>query len=319
MRRRGLLAGALLPAARLARAEAFPARPVRILVPYGPGGSSDIVARILAQRAGELSGQGFPVENRGGGATVPGTQAVATAAPDGYTIGTADNALALNPSLLAGKLPYDTERDLGFLGLAVTSPALLLAHPGAAARSVDEVLAEAARRPGLGLSHGGIGAPTHLAVVQLQLATGREITPIGYRGGGPQLAALVAGETPYGFAALSSALGHVQGGRLRALAVTGAARTPLLPEVPSMAEAGLPAVDVLGEWGFILPAGVPATVVERLHALLLAPAREPALRARLESQGYSVVASGPEDYAAQVRREIAFWRGVAEKAGIKAE
>jgi tripartite-type tricarboxylate transporter receptor subunit TctC len=319
VRRRGLLvAAALLPTAPL-RAESFPARPVRIIVPYGPGGSSDIVARILAQHATEASGQSFLVENRGGGATVPGTQAVATAAPDGYTIGTNDNALVLNPTLLQGKLPYETERDLGFLGLAVTSPALLLANPGAAARSLADVLAEAAARPGLGISHGGIGAPTHLAVVQLQLATGREITPIGYRGGGPQLAALVAGETPYGFAALSSSLGHVQGGRLRALAVTGAARTPLLPEVPSMAEAGLPAVDVLGEWGFIMPAGLPAPVVGRLHALLLAPARETALRARLESQGYSVVASGPADYAAQVRREIAYWRGVAEKAGIRAE
>src|SRR4051812_41401279 len=131
MRRRKLLRAALLPLAapRLASAAEFPARPVRIIVPYGPGGSSDIVARILAQHATELSGQSFLVENRGGGASVPGTQAVLTAAPDGYTIGTADNALMLNPGMLKDRLPYDTERDVGPLGLAVTSPALLLAHP----------------------------------------------------------------------------------------------------------------------------------------------------------------------------------------------
>ncbi|MDO9707956.1 Bug family tripartite tricarboxylate transporter substrate binding protein [Paracraurococcus lichenis] len=320
MRRRGLLAAlALTPGMARAQTTPFPARTVRIVVPYGPGGSSDIVARILAQHASEVSGQNFVVENRGGGATVPGTQAVATAAPDGYTLGTNDNALLVNPALIGDRLPYDTERDLGFLGLAVTSPALLLAHPAAPARSVAEVLAEATARPGLGISHGGIGAPTHLALVQFQMASGREITPVGYRGGGPQLAALAAGDTPYGFVALSSSLQHVQSGRLRALAVTGAARAPLLPEVPSMAEAGLPAVDVLGIWGFITPPGLPPAIMARLHALLLAPAREAPLKPKLEAQGYSVVAGGPEEYAAMVRREIAQWRDLVQRAGIKVE
>jgi tripartite-type tricarboxylate transporter receptor subunit TctC len=318
MRRRALLAAAaLLPAT--ARAADFPSRPVRIIVPYGPGGSSDIVARMLAQHASELSGQPFLVENRGGGAYVPGTQAIVTAAPDGYTIGTNDNALVLNPTLLKDRLPYDTERDVGALGLAVTSPALLLAHPGAAARDVSALVAEAATRPGIGVSHGGIGAPSHLAVVQLLLATGRDFTPVGYRGGGPQLTGLVAGDSPYGFAALSSSLGHVQSGRLRALAVTGAARTPLLPDVPSMAEAGLPDVDVLGEWGFITPPGLPPEVLTRLHALLLAPAKQEPLQAKLVAQGYTVAASGPADYAARIRREVAQWRAMLTKAGIQAE
>ena len=319
MRRRALLAAAaLLPAA--ARAESFPARPVRIIVPYGPGGSSDIVARILAQHASELSGQSFLVENRGGGASVPGTQAIVTAAPDGYTIGTNDNALVLNPSLLKEKLPYDTEREVGALGLAVTSPALLLANPASPARSVTDLVAEAVTRPGLGVSHGGIGTPSSLAVVQLLLATGRDFTAVGYRGGGPQLTGLVSGDAPYGFAALSSSLTHVQSGRLRALAVTGAARTPLLPDVPSMAESGFPAINVLGIWGFITPAAVPPEILARLHALLLAPARDDAaLRAKLVAQGYTVVASGPADYAAQIRRELKAWRAIIAKAGIQPE
>jgi tripartite-type tricarboxylate transporter receptor subunit TctC len=244
---------------------------------------------------------------------------VVTAAPDGYTLGTADNALVLNPAMLRDRLPYDTERDVGALGLAVTAPVLLLAHPGAPAHSVAEVVAEAAARPGLGMSHGGIGTPSQLAVVQFQLATGREIQPVGYRGGGPQLVGLVSGEVPYGFVALSSALQHVQSGRLRPLGLSGAARTPLLPDVPSLAEAGLPAVDVLGEWGFITPPGLPPQIVARLHALLLAPAREPALRAKLEAQGYAVVASTPEDHATRIRQQIAQWRAVVTKAGITAE
>ncbi len=318
MRRRSLLAAAaLLPGT--ARAIDFPTRPVRIIVPYGPGGSSDIVARILAQNASELSGQSFLVENRGGGASVPGTQAIVSAAPDGYTIGTNDNALVVNPSLLKERTPYDPERDVGVLGLAVTSPGLLLAHPAAAARGAAELVAEAARRPGIGISHGGIGTPSHLAVVQLLLASGRDLTPVGYRGGGPQLTGLVSGDAPYGFAALSSSLTHVQSGRLRALAVTGAARTPLLPDVPSMAEAGFPAVDVLGIWGFITPPGLPPEIVARLHALLLAPAREGALQAKLVAQGYTVVASTPEDYTAQIRREVVQWRAIVAKAGITPE
>lgn len=317
MRRRVVLAGLL--AAPAVRTQGWAqARAVRIIVPYGPGGSSDIVARILAQHATETTGQAFLVENRGGGASVPGTQAVVTAAPDGLTIGTADNALLLNPSLLKS-LPYDTERDVAALGLAVTSPSLLLAHPTSAARSAGEVLAEAAARPGLGLSHGGIGTPSHLAVLQLQLVSGREITAVGYRGGGPQLIGLISGEVPYGFAALSSSLEHVRSGRLRALAVSGPARAPLLPEVPSMAEAGLPGVDVLGLWGFIGPAGLPEALRERLHAALLAPALEQPLRARLEAQGYGVVASRPAEYAALIRREVALWRGVVARAGIQPE
>ena len=319
MHRRVLLGALALPWVARAQTSAFPTRPVRIIVPYGPGGSSDIVARMLAQHASELSGQSFLVENRGGGASVPGTQTILSAAPDGYTVGTNDNALVVNPSLLKEKPPYDVERDISALGLAVTSPGLLLAHPSGTARDLAALIAEAATRPGIGISHGGIGTPSHLAVVQLLLATGRDFTSVGYRGGGPQLTGLVSGDVPYGIAALSSSLGHVQSGRLRALAVTGAVRTPLLPDVPSMAEAGFPAVDVVGIWGFIAPAGVPPEIMARLHALLIASAREAPLRAKLVAQGYAVVASSPADYSAQLRREVAQWREIVAKAGIAPE
>ncbi|MCO6419736.1 tripartite tricarboxylate transporter substrate binding protein [Siccirubricoccus sp. KC 17139] len=315
--RRALLAAPLLLPA-LARAQEFPARSIRIVVPYGPGGSSDIVARILAQRATELSGQTVVVENRGGGASIPGTQAVIGAPADGYTLGTADNALVVNPGLFRERMPFDVERDLAPLGLAVTAPLVLLANPAAKARDVKGVLAEMRAGP-TGLSHGGIGTPTHLTVVEFLLATGLEPTVVGYRGGGPQLTGLVAGDVPYGFVAISSAMTHIQGGRLRPLALTGTERNPALPEVPTMAEAGLPEVTTVGWWGFIMPTGVPAPIQARLRTLLLEPAKEAAVRARLEGLGYSVVAGDAASFGARIRQETAQWRERADRAGLKPE
>ena len=322
MRRRAALTA--LPAIALAKSahaqRGFPERTVRIIVPYGPGGSSDIVARMLAQRATEITGQSFVVENRGGGASIPGTQAVVTAPPDGYTVGTADNALVMNPALFRERLPFDTERDLAALGLAVTAPSLLLAHPSAPARTMAELLAEARARPGtVAISHGGIGTPSHLVAVQMQLATSLEFNLVGYRGGGPQLIGLVSGEVPYGLAAISSSFGQVQGGRLRPLAITSAERSALLPDVPTTVELGLPSVDLVGWWGFVMPAAVPAEIARRLHGVLIAPAREPTVRTRLEGLGYSVVAGSPEDYAARIRREIAQWREIVARTGLRPE
>lgn len=298
----------------------FPERAVRVVVPYGPGGSSDIVARILSQRASEITGQSFVVENRGGGASIPGTQAVVTAAPDGYTIGTADNALVVNPALQRERMPFDTERDVGALGVAVTAPLLFLAHPSAPARTLGEIVEAARARPGaIALSHGGIATPTHLALVQLQIATGLDFNLVGYRGGGPQLTGLVTGEVPYGVVAISSSFVHVEGRRLRPVAITSAQRSPLLPEVPTTAESGWPAVDLVGWWSFITPAGLPADVLQRLHEVVIAPAREPAVKQRMEGLGYNVVAGSSADFAAQIRREVAQWRDIAQRVGMRPE
>ena len=298
----------------------FPERSVRVLVPYGPGGSSDIVARILSLRASEITGQSFIVENRGGGASIPGTQAVATAAPDGYTIGTADNALVVNPALLRDRMPFDTERDIGPLGVAVTAPLLFLANPGAPARTLGEIVQAARERPGaIALSHGGIGTPTHLALVQLQIATGLEFNLVGYRGGGPQLTGLVTGEVPYGVVAIASSFVHVEGRRLRPVAITSAQRSALVPEVPTTAEAGWAAVDLVGWWAFITPAGMPAEVLQRLHEVVIAPAREPAIRQRMEGLGYTVVAGTPVEFGTRIRREVAQWREIAQRVGMRPE
>ena len=306
---------ALLGLASPAIAQAQDVSRGRIIVPYGPGGSSDIVARLLAQQAGN-----WVVENRGGGASIPGTQAVAVASPDGSIIGTADNALVVNQALFKERLPFNVERDIGAIGLAVTAPLLLLAHPQAPARTVAEVLAEARSTPGgLSLSHGGIGTPTHLAALQFQFASGAEITQVGYRGGGPQLTGLVAGELRYGFVAISSAFGHVEGGRLRVVAISGPIRSPRLPDVPTFTEAGLPGVDVLGWWGFIAPGSMAPALLDRLYTQIVLPATQPAMRERLEALGYSVQADRPAEFRTRIRREIVSWSEVFEKAGVKPE
>jgi tripartite-type tricarboxylate transporter receptor subunit TctC len=327
LRRRAWMAGTLaataLAAPRGLRAQdaapGFPARSVRIVVPYGPGGASDIVVRLLAQHAGAQTGQSFVVENRGGGASVPGTQAVVAAPADGYTIGSADNALSVNPGILKDRMPFDAERDLAPLGVMVEAPLVLTAHPSAPAQTVPQVVAAARAEPGrLAFAHGGTGTPTHLALLQLREALGVEVSMVGYRGGGPQLTGMVAGDTPYGVIAVPSGLSHLQGGRLRPVAVT--ARSPALPEVPTFAEGGLAGVDQVGWWALVAPAAVPAPILDRLHALLVAEAtRDASVREKLEAQGYRAVGGSRAEFGARLSREIAHWREVFSRPGMQVD
>jgi tripartite-type tricarboxylate transporter receptor subunit TctC len=322
MTRRGalsLLAATPLSAPALAQA-GFPARPVRIIVPYAAGGASDIVGRLVAQHATRESGQSFIVENRAGGATVPGTHAVAIAPADGYTISTVDNALSVNPTMLRGRMPFDTEKDLAPLGVLVQAPVVLVKHPAAPAESVADVLEQARQRPGsVSLAHAGIGSPNHLAMVQFLVASGLEMTPVGYRGGGPEIVALVGGEIQYGFISVPSSLAHLQTGRVKALAITSPARSALLPEVPSFREAGLPAVDQVGWWGMVAPAGVPEAVLDRLHALLVAGVHAPAVAERLRALNYELVGGSRADFASLIHHEIARWADMGARGALQAE
>ena len=303
-----------------ASATDFPARPVRIIVPYGPGGVSDIVVRLMAQHASTRTGQSFIVENRGGGASVTGTQIVATAPPDGYTIGSADNALSVNPGILRDRMPFDVGRDLAPLGVMVEAPLVLVAHPDAPARSVQELVAAARRQPGsIAVAHGGTGTPTHLACLQMRLALDLDIALVGYRGGGPQLTGMVAGDTPYGVIGVPSGLPHLQASRLRPLAVTSARRAAPLPETPTFAEAGFPAVDQVGWWALIAPSGVPAPILDRLNTLLVAEVRDPVVRERLETQGYEIVGGSRAAFGERLQREVAHWREVFARSGIQAD
>jgi tripartite-type tricarboxylate transporter receptor subunit TctC len=274
----------------------------------------------MAQAAQGIEGApAFAVENRGGGASIPGTQAILAAPPDGATIGVVDTAIVINPGLFGpARLPYDVERDATPVGVIATSPLALVAHPSAGAETVAALVARMRAEPGrIDMGHAGNGTAVHLANAQFLIAAGVEAVVAAYRGGGPLLAALVGGEVRAGFLSVPAARPHVEAGRLRALAVTGPARSAVLPMVPSFAEAGLPAVDALPFFGVVAPAGLPAELVRRVHALMVAPARaNPATAARLEELGYSVVAGGPEAFAAMIRAETAKWRAVIARAGI---
>jgi tripartite-type tricarboxylate transporter receptor subunit TctC len=308
------LAGAAAPG--LGRAQP---RALRIIVPFAAGGASDSLARMMADAA---AGQGVPmvVENRGGGASIPGTQAIVQAPADGGTAGVIDTALVINPGLFGDRMPFDAERDLAPVGMIATAPLAFVVGAGSPARSLAEWVEAARRRPGgATLGHPGIGTAPHLAGAQLLLALGAEAVVAAYRGGAPLVAALLAGEVEGAFLAIPTARPQIEAGRLRPLAVAGASRSPALPAVPSFAEAGLPAVDAAPFFGVVAPAGTPAEAVARLHALLVAPAGQPPMATRLQDQGYAPVASAPGAFAATLRAETAKWRQIIRAAGITPE
>ena len=228
--------GALL--ARPAFAQEYPTRPVRIIVPYAAGGATDILARLLATALeGELR-QSFVVDNRGGGASQVGTQAIAAAPADGHTIGLIDSAFTINPGLFAGKLPYDTRKDFAAVSLIATAPLVFVVHPSVPAASAQELVALAKQKPGMTYALPGLGTPVHLAGEQLRQVAGIDVVSVPYRGAGPSIADFIAGQVQMTFATVPSILEHVRAGRARALAMVGE-RSPLLPDVPTMAEAGL--------------------------------------------------------------------------------
>jgi tripartite-type tricarboxylate transporter receptor subunit TctC len=325
--RRTLGAGAhfgltALAAQRRAAAQDFPTRPIRVIVPYTPGGASDIIARLMAEQMAPALGQPLVVENRGGGASVPGTQAMATAAPDGHTIGVIDSSFTINPTLLGpARLPYDTRRDFAPIALLVTAPLTLVIHPGVPADDLAAFVALAKARPGrMSHSSAGIGTAVHLAGEQFKQAAGVDLVHVPYRSGGPSVADLIAGQVQMTFATVPSVLDHIRSGRLRALAVTGGARSPLLPEVPSTAEAGLPGVDAELLNGMVAPAAVPPAILARLAAAVSQPIATPGpFRERLIGMGFRPVGSTPAEFAARIEAEIARWAKVIRDGNIQAE
>ena len=229
---------AAILATRSALAQDYPSKPVRIIVPYAAGGATDILARLLATGLEQELKQNFVVDNRGGGASQVGTQAIATAPTDGYTIGLIDSAFTINPGLFAGKLPYDTRKDFAPVSLIATAPLVFVVHPSVEAKNAQELVALAKQKPGMTYALPGLGTPVHLAGEQLRQAAGIDVVSVPYRGAGPSIADFIAGQVQMTFATVPSILEHVRAGRARALAMVGE-RSPLLPDLPTMAEAGL--------------------------------------------------------------------------------
>jgi len=303
-----------------AAAQTYPAKPVRFIVPFPPGGSADILARAIGQKAGDGLGQQLVVENRPGAGTAIGTEALAKSAPDGYAImiGTVSSH-AINPALNP-KLPFDPVKDFTPVSLVASIPFAMIVHPSVPAKSVQEFVALARAKPGtLNYSSAGNGTSNHLAGELLRSMTGIDVVHIPYKGSAPALNDLLAGQISLMFDLVLTAAPHVKSGAARGLAVTGAQRSSVLPDLPTVAESGLPGYEVSAWFGIFAPAGIPQPVVQRLNAEFVKALQQPDLRERLASQGAEPLTSTPEEFAAYLRAEIDKWAKVVKAAGMKAD
>jgi len=299
-------------------AQSYPVKPIRLIVPYPPGGATDIFGRILGARLGELLGQQIVPEQRAGAAGVLGAEAAARAAPDGYTlvVGQASN-LAINQHLMS-KLPYDPVKDFAPITLIATSPNLLVVHPSLPARSVNDLVALAKARPGsINYASAGNGSPGHLAAEYFKKLAKVDIVHIPYKGATPALTDVIAGQASLYFTSPIAAQPYVQSGRLRQLAVTSAQRFPPLPDVPTVAESGLRDYEIVSWWGLLAPAGVPKEIIARVHAEAVKALNTAEMKERLAGQGAMVVTNTPEQFAAYIKSEIANWGRIVAVSGAR--
>jgi tripartite-type tricarboxylate transporter receptor subunit TctC len=312
-----LLAGFAAGIAIQAAAQTYPAKPIRIVVPFAPGGPNDILARLMAQQLTEAWGHPVIVDNRPGGGTVIGTEAAAKAPPDGYTLLMVSTTHTTNPSLR--KLPYDPIRDLEPVILVASGPNVLLTHPSVPARSVKQLIALARARPGeVTYGSGGAGTSTHLAGALLAQMGGVRMIHVPYKGGGPATTALMSGETTWMVGTILPSMPPIRSGRLRALGVTSVKRTPALPDVPAVAET-LPGFEAVSWYGLAATGGSPKDIVAKLNQELAKRLKSPAIRERLAAEGAEVVAGTPEQFGAFYRAEIEKWGKVIKAAGIRLE
>ena len=299
--------------------QAYPTKPVRIVVPFAPGGPNDIIARLVAQKLTEARGQPFLVENRAGAGGNIGTDFVAKSAPDGYTLLSAGpGSLIINP--LMGKVPYDTARDFAPITLMARAPNALVAHPSLPVRSVKELIALARARPGeINYGSGGNGSTPHLSAALFAAMAGVALTHVPYKGTAPATADLIGGQVQIAFLGIPTVLPHLKSGRLRVLAVTGLRRAPELPDVPTVDESGVSGYEVSPWYGLFAPAGTPRAIVARLSAESAKIVRAPEMREKLAAQGAEAGGSTPEEYAAVIRADTATWASVIALAGLRAE
>jgi tripartite-type tricarboxylate transporter receptor subunit TctC len=323
VRRRGLLCSSVLALAaalpRRAGAQSYPDHPVRVIVPFAPGGPNGLAARLIAQNLSERLGKPFHVENIGGGGGNIGMAQAARSAPDGHTILVAAPNLIANP-ILFDRVPYDPERDFQPVTVAVTAPTILTVHPSIPAQTIAELVALIRATPGrYSYASPGVGTPPHLLGELFRLSLQLDLVHVPFASGGLAITSAVGGHTPISFGALPPAVPHVRDGRLRALAITGRRRSDALPEVPTAGEAGFPdiAADI---WTAVLvPAGTSAGIVALLHREIAALLALPDVTARLRPLGYEAVALPPSESAAEIRREAAKWAALIREAGIRAQ
>ena len=297
----------------------YPTKPIRFIVGFPPGGTNDIVARVLAPKLSEFIGQSVVVENRGGANTAIACEVFVHAPPDGHTIMLNAPGHATNPSLM--KLSFDSMRDFSFITIAAESQNLLVVHPSFPPRTVKELIAISKKYPPGTINYGssGTGTTVHLSAELFQYMTGIKWTHIPYKGGGPAVIDLLSGQHVIYFGNMPTVIVHARAGRLRALAVTGSKRVPAAPEIPTVAESGVPGYEVTTFYGVSAPAKTPRPIIDRLHAEIVKALNLPDIRERLQGLGAEPVGNTPEQYTAFMQNEIAKWAKVIKVAGIKGE
>jgi len=301
----------------IAPAQTYPARTVRVIVPAAPGGPSDVIGRILAQKLSETWGQQFVVENMPAGAGNVAVGMVAKAPPDGYTILTPTSAVLINPSLYA-KLSYDTVKDFAAVTNAAASPHVLTVNPALPANTVKELIALVKANPGkYSYASPGTGTTGQLAGELFRLSLGLDLVHVPFNGAAPGVTATIGGHTPIMFGALPGAASSIKDGRLRALAVTSGKRAPEFPDVPTLAEAGVPDQESEFIQAVLVPAGTPKEIVDKLYREIARIVALPDVKERLLAIGYTPVANTPEEFAAQIKADVARWAKVIRDAGIK--
>ena len=313
----GAAAGLAAPAT--ASAQNYPARPVRAVVAFAPGGTTDTFARIMAQKLGETLGRQFYVENIPGATGNIGTGQVAKAAPDGYTLLFAFSSYVVNPTLF-DKIPYDPLKDFDPVTLAVTSTTVLTVNPAVPVTTVKDLVALIKANPGkYSYSSAGAGTQAHLAGEQFRLSLGLDLVHVPYSGGSPAIAAVVAGHTPIGFSSPAASLPQIKDGNVRALDITRKTRSQIMPAVPTMVEAGYPDIEGDSWVGVLAPAGTPKDIIALLHREIARILRLPDMQARLMELGYDLVGTTPEEFSSRIKFEIDTWAKVIRAANIKAE
>jgi tripartite-type tricarboxylate transporter receptor subunit TctC len=308
-----------IPAMAGAQSGAYPNKPVRFLVPFAPGGTTDIIARMVGQKIGEELGAQFVIDNRGGGGGTIGTDLTAKAAPDGYTIMLNHVGLTYNVTLYR-KLPYDTAKDLMPVSLVGITPNVLVLNNAVPAKSVRDLVDLAKAKPGqVAFGSGGVGSSAHLSVAMFEQYSGTKFLHVPYKGAGPALTDTIGGQVQFMIATMPAAAGHIRGGKLRAVAVSGAKRSPAFPDLPTIAEAGVKGYEYETWYGVLAPVGMPRPIFERILGATHKALGQKELRERLQQTGMEPETNTPAQFAALIKTDIARWANIIRSAGIEAQ
>ncbi|MGZ5117880.1 MAG: tripartite tricarboxylate transporter substrate binding protein [Burkholderiales bacterium] len=311
------MSGVVHVAAATEPATAYPTKPIRVIVPQSAGGSTDLAARMVTQRLSDALGQPIVVDNRPGAGSLNGTETVAKAAPDGYTLLAVAASFTINPSLHE-KLPFDPVRDFSAITRLAALPHILVVHPSLAVKSVKELIALAKAKPGeLNYASSGVATSTHLATELFKSMTGTDMVQVPFKGGAPGVVGLLSGQVQLYFATISTALPHVKSNKLRALAVTTAKRSIVAPEFPTIAEAGVPGYEHASWIGLLAPARTPIPVISKLHVESVKAIHIPEVKALLLRDGLEPVGDTPSEFSGVVKNEVSKWMKVVKAAGIK--